>query len=72
MGGDLLSPAYRSGQASLRAPFEDSSMPIALLLGYLVWGDWPDHYSMAGSLLIISSGIVILVIEKRVRKKTAI
>jgi drug/metabolite transporter (DMT)-like permease len=47
-------------------------MPIALLLGYLVWGDWPDHYSMAGSLLIISSGIVILVIEKRVRKKTAI
>ena len=72
VGGYLLSQAYRIGQASLMAPFEYSSMPIALLLGYLVWGDWPDHYSMAGSLLIISSGIVILVIEKRVRKKTAI
>ena len=72
VGGYLLSQAYRVGQASLMAPFEYSSMPIALLLGYLVWGDWPDHYSMAGSLLIISSGIVILVIEKRVRKKTAI
>jgi drug/metabolite transporter (DMT)-like permease len=72
VGGYLLSQAYRIGQASLMAPFEYSSMPIALLLGYLVWGDWPDHYSMAGSLLIISSGIVILMIEKRVRKKTAI
>ena len=72
VGGYLLSQTYRIGQASLMAPFEYSSMPIALLLGYLVWGDWPDHYSMAGSLLIISSGIVILVIEKKVRKKAAI
>jgi drug/metabolite transporter (DMT)-like permease len=72
IGGYLLSQAYRIGQASLMAPFEYSSMPLALLLGYLVWGDWPDHYSMTGSILIISSGILIVVIENKVRKKAAI
>jgi drug/metabolite transporter (DMT)-like permease len=70
-GGYLISQAYRTGQASLLAPFEYSSMPLALLLGYLVWGDWPDHYSMLGSILIISSGILIVVFEKKVRIKPA-
>lgn len=65
VGGYLMSQSYRIGQASLMAPFEYSSMPLALLLGYLVWGDWPDQYSMMGSMLIISSGIVIVVLEKK-------
>jgi drug/metabolite transporter (DMT)-like permease len=68
VGGYLISQAYRIGQASLMAPFEYSSMPLALLLGYLVWGDWPDYYSFAGSILIISSGILIVMIEKKARK----
>ena len=68
IGGYLLSQAYRIGQASLMAPFEYSSMPLALLLGYLVWGDCPDYYSMAGSVLIISSGILIVMIENKARK----
>jgi drug/metabolite transporter (DMT)-like permease len=70
-GGYLISQAYRIGQASLLAPFEYTSMPLALLLGYLVWGDWPDHYSMVGSVLIISSGILIVVLEKNMRIKPA-
>lgn len=69
VGGYLISQAYRIGQASLMAPFEYSSMPLALLLGYLVWGDWPDGYSLAGSALVIFSGILIVTIEKRARKK---
>lgn len=68
LGGYLISQAYRIGQASLMAPFEYSSMPLALLLGYLVWGDWPDYYSMGGSALIISSGIIIVMIENKARK----
>lgn len=68
MCGYLISQAYRIGQASLIAPFEYSSMPLALLLGYLVWGDWPDYYAMAGSLLIIFSGILIVMIENKSRK----
>ncbi|MFT5657581.1 MAG: drug/metabolite transporter (DMT)-like permease [Gammaproteobacteria bacterium] len=72
IGGYLISQAYRIGQASLMAPFEYSSMPFALLLGYFVWGDWPDNYSLVGGMLVISSGILIVVLEKRARKKALI
>jgi drug/metabolite transporter (DMT)-like permease len=72
VGGYLMSQSYRIGQASLMAPFEYSSMPLALLLGYLVWGDWPDHYSMVGSVLIILSGIIIVVLEKKGRQKATV
>lgn len=72
VGGYLISQSYRIGQASLMAPFEYSSMPLALLLGYLVWGDWPDRFSMIGSMLIISSGIIIVLIEKKGRQKAAV
>lgn len=68
IGGYLISQAYRMGQASLMAPFEYSSMPLALLLGYLVWGDWPDEYSIVGSLLIILSGVLVLWLERKARR----
>lgn len=72
IGGYLISQAYRMGQASLMAPFEYSSMPLALLLGYFLWGDWPDGYSLVGSALVICSGILVVVIENRLRKKALI
>ena len=64
-GGYLLSQAYRLGQASAVAPFEYSSLPFALILGYLLWGDWPDAVSFIGSGLIIFSGLLIVYIENR-------
>lgn len=65
IGGYLLSQAYRLGQASIVAPFEYSSMPFALLVGYYLWGDWPDWISFAGSGLIIFSGLLIVYLENR-------
>ena len=64
-GGYFLSQAYRLGQASAVAPFEYSSLPFALILGYLLWGDWPDLISFLGSSLIIFSGLLIVYIESR-------
>ena len=68
-GAYLLSQAYRLGQASAVAPFEYSSLPFALVLGYLLWGDWPDLISFIGSGLIIFSGLLIVYIENRSRKQ---
>ena len=64
-GGYLLSQAYRLGQASVVAPFEYSSLPFALILGYLLWGDWPDLVSFMGGALIIFSGLLVVYIENR-------
>ncbi len=64
-GGYLMSQAYRLGQASVVAPFEYTSLPFALIMGYFLWGDWPDWVSFAGSSLIIVSGLLIVFFEKR-------
>ena len=41
---------------------------LALLVGYLLWGDWPDWVSMIGSGLIIASGLLVLMFESRERR----
>jgi drug/metabolite transporter (DMT)-like permease len=66
-GGYFLSQAYRLAQAPVVAPFEYGSMPVALAVGFYLWGDWPDRVSMAGSALIIFSGLLIIYFENRAR-----
>ena len=65
VGGYLISQAYRIGQASAVAPFEYSSMPLALAIGLYLWGDWPDTLSMLGSAIIIGSGLLMIAVENR-------
>ena len=72
IGGYLLSQAYRLGQASVVAPFEYAAMPFALLVGYYLWGDWPDVVSFIGSGLIIFSGLLIVYLENRKNRKKPI
>ena len=59
----LLSQAYRLGEAAAVAPFEYSSMPLALVLGFYLWGDWPDLIAFAGSSLIILGGLLVIFFE---------
>jgi S-adenosylmethionine uptake transporter len=67
-GAYLLTQAYRLGEASAVAPFEYSSLPFALVIGYYLWGDWPDWISIVGSGLIIFSGFLIVYLENRSRR----
>ena len=69
IGAYFLSQAYRIAQASAVAPFEYASMPFALLLGYFLWGEWPDWQSMGGTLLIIFGGLAVLYSERRSRDR---
>ena len=59
---------FRVASTSIVSPFEYSSLPFALILGYLLWGDWPDLISFLGSGLIIFSGLLIVYIERRSSK----
>lgn len=69
IGSYLLSQAYRLGQASAVAPFEYTSLPFALILGYYLWGDWPDWISFVGSGFIIFSGFLIIYIENQANRR---
>ena len=67
-GGFLISQAYRLGEAPAVAPFEYASLPFALVVGYYLWGDWPDWHAFAGTGLIIGSGLLVAYLENREHK----
>ncbi|MEM7035183.1 MAG: DMT family transporter, partial [Chloroflexota bacterium] len=55
-----ISQAYRLGQASVIAPFEYSSLPFAVLWGWLFWREVPGPMTILGSTLIIGSGLYVI------------
>lgn len=55
-----ISQAYRLAKASFVAPFEYSSLPFAVLWGWLFWNSVPSTATIIGSLLIVAGGIYAL------------
>ncbi|MGZ3215685.1 DMT family transporter [Paracoccus sp. T5] len=49
--------AMRVGEISAVAPFRYTSLLAAILLGLVVFGDWPDLWTWVGSGLVIGAGI---------------
>jgi len=56
-GNFMLVIANRTAEASLIAPLVYSQLISATVLGVLVFGDWPDGWSLLGLMLIALSGI---------------
>ncbi len=52
--------SMRTGQISVVAPFRYSGLPIALLIGWLVWQDIPNFAAWVGILLLCSTGLYLL------------
>jgi drug/metabolite transporter (DMT)-like permease len=55
-----LTHAYRIAEANVVAPFEYSSIIWGVLWGFLVWGEVPTLYTLAGVLLIVGAGLYVL------------
>jgi drug/metabolite transporter (DMT)-like permease len=70
-GAYLMAQAYRLCEAGLAAPFEYANMPMAILLGLLVFGEWPDAVAWAGIILIVGSGLYVFWREARSPKTKA-
>ena len=65
----FLIKAYETGEASVLSPFDYGQLVGATLLGYLIWGDFPDGWTWLGIAIIISSGIYIA--HREARRKTS-
>ena len=50
----------RTGSLAVVAPFRYSGLPMALLLGWLIWSDVPDLASWIGIGLICGTGLYLL------------
>lgn len=63
-----LIKAFTAAPAATVAPFGYSALIWATLFGLVVFGDFPDHWTIAGALVIAGSGLYILHRE-HVRKR---
>lgn len=60
VGQILLTSSYRHADASVVAPFEYASMLLAIGIGYAVFGEVPTLTMLAGAVLVILAGILII------------
>lgn len=56
----LLTLSMRAGDMSVIGPFRYSGLLVALLLGYLLWGDVPNVVAWGGILLLVAAGLGML------------
>jgi drug/metabolite transporter (DMT)-like permease len=52
--------AYRQAPPSILAPFEYTALIVGAVAGYLIWGEVPDRWVIAGALVIIASGLFVV------------
>ena len=64
-GYQLIIRATRSGDLSVVAPFRYSGLLMAVLLGWVVWGDVPNALAWAGIALVLGAGLYLLRNEGR-------
>ena len=64
-GQVLLTKAYASAPASYVGPFTYTSVIFAGALGWAIWGETPDRWSLAGIGLVIGSCLLTLMPTRR-------
>lgn len=65
-GHFLLIVAHRHTPASILAPFIYTQLVWAVMFGFVVFGDVPDRWTLAGAAVVVASGLY-LVHRERVR-----
>ena len=55
----LMTEGYRAAETTLVAPFEYGAIIYATVLGVVIWGEWPDVWSLVGVAVLIASGLYI-------------
>ncbi|MBU8546811.1 MULTISPECIES: DMT family transporter [Roseomonadaceae] len=55
----LMTAAYRRGETTLLAPFEYSGLIWTMMVGILLWSEWPDGYELAGFGVLVGAGLYI-------------
>ena len=64
----ILIKAFERASAAVLAPFGYTQLVYTTLLGYLVFGSFPDQLSVAGMLVIAGSGLYVAYREALLRR----
>ncbi|MFN4272113.1 MAG: DMT family transporter [Aliihoeflea sp.] len=65
LGQILMTESYRHAQMSTIAPFEYTSMLLAIAVGFFVFGDLPTVYMLVGGTIVVGAGLFIIWREHR-------
>jgi drug/metabolite transporter (DMT)-like permease len=65
LGHYLMIKAYKIAPASLLVPFDYTTLIWATILGFAVFGDLPDTWTVLGAIIIMSSGLYLIRRESR-------
>lgn len=65
IGQILLTSSYRFADASLVAPFDYTSMILALLIGYFIFDEVPTGTMLIGAAIVIAAGVLIIWRERK-------
>ena len=60
--------AMRVGDISFVAPFRYASLIVAITLGLVVFGEWPDLWTWAGGALVVGAGVYVVWREARAER----
>lgn len=70
IGGYFFSvQVMRVGEISFIAPFRYTGLVWALVLGWLVFGDWPSSLTLIGAGIVVATGMFTLYRERRVSER---
>lgn len=58
-GQAFLARAYDAGEVGVIAPLDFVRLPVAALMGYVVFRELPDGWSIAGTLVIIAAAVYL-------------
>lgn len=65
VGQILLTSSYRYADASLVAPFDYTSMLLALVIGYFIFDEVPTGTMLLGAGIVIAAGVLIIWRERK-------
>ena len=65
IGQILLTESYRHAETAVIAPFEYTSMLLALGIGYFAFAEVPTTPMLVGAALVVSAGLVIIYRERQ-------
>jgi drug/metabolite transporter (DMT)-like permease len=66
-GHYLLICAHRLAPAAVLSPFIYTEIPLMIALGFLVFGDLPNRYTLIGASIVVASGLYILHRERKLK-----
>ena len=61
----------RGGDIGFVAPFRYTSLLVALILGLLLFDEWPDTLTMLGAAIVVATGLFTLYRERQAQQRPA-